>query len=490
MLQLTFERIIVGPLLNFPWLHVCIARGKRVGISSNESTSLLEKVASQLQKVRLKPDCALVHRVGEYAFPVVFCESDLNKARHLSFLSLKALRIVVAERSRDDVVVPFVVFSGLHAELHAVACSGQEYFCCEVGSWELGDSGKRLEFASFMYRVAIWGLQPEVLNVEQWDSCWNTLESGSTSGKGTGKSEGESDGSTVTTVNSRTSQSNTKNPAGGRGSSGRGGRRRQGDGLGHDVECEVMDLFDAEMMGGAREPWIFRVHGGKLLKVVSSRRKRAAREARILRREELSQLVPQLFEVESLLEGRALGLLMEDCGAPLADEDQDAAFECVVQAARALQQLHGLGWTHGDVKPSNLCWNRTAGRARFIDWEFAQQGPARARGHTRKYASPEARDKSALYTSSSDMYSFGRLVRAFLERGLLRQWEHFDWNSWINALTAPNPAERWTAAALVGVLERSRDAAASSESPARLPHATSASESPTTTSGGSPVGQG
>lgn len=109
---------------------------------------------------------------------------------------------------------------------------------------------------------------------------------------------------------------------------------------------------------------------------------------------------PRAAIVLETLTGDTLAALIED--APISP--QDAAL-LGVQLASALGYLHGHGWLHLDVKPSNIIVQ--AGRAMLIDFSLASRpGDGRPYAGTDGYLSPEQARGSGL-CAASDVFGLG-----------------------------------------------------------------------------------
>lgn len=86
---------------------------------------------------------------------------------------------------------------------------------------------------------------------------------------------------------------------------------------------------------------------------------------------------------------------------------------CVArQSAAGLQAIHAAGWTHADVRPSNIIVSRT-GHATLIDLEYAGSADddsdpiARCIAGTVEYMAPEAACSRHRVDGRSDFYSLG-----------------------------------------------------------------------------------
>lgn len=120
----------------------------------------------------------------------------------------------------------------------------------------------------------------------------------------------------------------------------------------------------------------------------------------------------QTYLVMELVEGATFQQLVAECG-PLKGP-RTAAY--LIQACRALQHAHSLGYIHRDVKPSNLMVRRD-GVVKLLDLGLASS-PAHANDPaerddvtafvgTADYVSPEQARNNHRIDSRSDIYSLG-----------------------------------------------------------------------------------
>lgn len=128
---------------------------------------------------------------------------------------------------------------------------------------------------------------------------------------------------------------------------------------------------------------------------------------------------PRAAIVLETLTGDTLAALIED--APLSPPDVALLG---LQLASALSYLHGQGWLHLDVKPSNIVVQ--AGRAVLIDFSLVSRpGDGRPYAGTDGYLSPEQARGSGL-CSASDVFGFGvtlgEALTGVLPYGLERRW--------------------------------------------------------------------
>jgi len=117
--------------------------------------------------------------------------------------------------------------------------------------------------------------------------------------------------------------------------------------------------------------------------------------------------VPPYYLAMPLLEGRTLAQRLDE--GPI---DLPVALWIARQAAEALDALHTAGWTHGDVKPSNILV-AASGHATLIDLGFARNALERCSLVDRpvlgtiQYMAPEQLSSSWMADIRSDIYSLG-----------------------------------------------------------------------------------
>jgi eukaryotic-like serine/threonine-protein kinase len=136
------------------------------------------------------------------------------------------------------------------------------------------------------------------------------------------------------------------------------------------------------------------------------------REGRLLRRLAHPHVVrayetrlrPPMVVLETL-GGATLAALLED--GPL---DPDDALELGLQLSSAVRYLHGRGWLHLDLKPSNLIAD--GGRLKVIDLSIAQR-PGRIRAGTGSpdFMAPE-QERGGRVGPAADVWGIGAVLRA------------------------------------------------------------------------------
>ncbi|MEM6472134.1 MAG: protein kinase [Planctomycetota bacterium] len=90
----------------------------------------------------------------------------------------------------------------------------------------------------------------------------------------------------------------------------------------------------------------------------------------------------------------------------------------VRQLCQALEAMHREGWTHGDVKPSNVIVGEN-GHATLIDLAFAYCGTPPASFPfvgTPEYAAPELVHNASARTPASDVFATGRVLWEWMTR--------------------------------------------------------------------------
>lgn len=114
----------------------------------------------------------------------------------------------------------------------------------------------------------------------------------------------------------------------------------------------------------------------------------------------------------------------EDGGAtrPKVAWGWDEAFALLVEAARAVGEVHARGVIHLDLKPDNVMWIRVDRSPRLIDWDLAClygevqiDGPERAPVGAWAYMAPERRRGELRGLSPrADVFALGAMLHALL----------------------------------------------------------------------------
>lgn len=123
-----------------------------------------------------------------------------------------------------------------------------------------------------------------------------------------------------------------------------------------------------------------------------------------------------LFLAQELLDGDSLQTLVHQGQIKTPDEIVSA----LLGTCRALEQLHGKGFIHRDVKPANIM-RLTDGTIKLIDYGLAVASDAgkpasRVGGGTVGYMSPEQANGSGTVDNRSDIYSAGRVLKYLLSK--------------------------------------------------------------------------
>ena len=116
---------------------------------------------------------------------------------------------------------------------------------------------------------------------------------------------------------------------------------------------------------------------------------------------------PEPAVILETITGATLAALTADRRLPWPD-----AAELGLHVCSAIHYLHGEGWLHADLKPSNVI--AEAGRGKVIDLSLAR-APGRCRGRlgTRGYAPPEQAEGGEL-TTAVDVWGVGATLFAAL----------------------------------------------------------------------------
>lgn len=129
----------------------------------------------------------------------------------------------------------------------------------------------------------------------------------------------------------------------------------------------------------------------------------------------------------------------------------------VRQTAQGLVALHASGWTHRDVKPSNIMVG-SRGHVTLVDLGFASKIHTLPSHHYRgtpAYSSPEALSGQIAAIPAMDVFSLGRVLWQWITRtqqasqSLLEPVADL-----VQSMVAHDPAERPTAASVVKQLLR------------------------------------
>jgi Protein kinase domain len=101
----------------------------------------------------------------------------------------------------------------------------------------------------------------------------------------------------------------------------------------------------------------------------------------------------------------------------LLDPQRQSTYYIALEVARALHSLHVSGISHGDIRPSNIIVSGNAA-IHLADYGVAINGQSNIEEPL--FASPEALIRGALNSPASDLYAYGRLIRALYEHSMPR----------------------------------------------------------------------
>ena len=182
---------------------------------------------------------------------------------------------------------------------------------------------------------------------------------------------------------------------------------------------------------------------------------------------------PALLDVGVTSDGRGVVVTswVEGKSIEGAKHDEKRAWAIVHAVARGLEEIHGAGVRHGDVKPANVLWHpRDARRdvaeersATLIDLGLAAEFGEAAKGGTAKYAAPELRSGGDV-GPRADVYALGVIVRELLGDVLA---EKSELGRLADAMCASAPGARPTAAWVAERAARALGLAESKEEKAR-----------------------
>ena len=101
------------------------------------------------------------------------------------------------------------------------------------------------------------------------------------------------------------------------------------------------------------------------------------------------------------------------------DPQRESTYYIALEVARALYSLHVSGISHGDIRPSNILVSDDAA-IHLADYGVAINGRFNIAQLEPLFASPEALKRGTLNSPASDLYTYGRIVRALYENSMPR----------------------------------------------------------------------
>ena len=164
------------------------------------------------------------------------------------------------------------------------------------------------------------------------------------------------------------------------------------------------------------------------------------REGRLLRRLTHPNIV-RVYEVHR--DWMVLETLSGATLSALGPLERDDAIEMGRQLCSAIGYLHGRGWLHLDLKPSNLIAD--GGRLKVIDFSIAQRpGPIGAGTGTDRWMAPE-QERGGVATAATDVWGIAAVLRgAGLDLDVpedpARRPAVTDVIRWLDGLQSPRPA--------------------------------------------------
>jgi 5'-AMP-activated protein kinase catalytic alpha subunit len=135
---------------------------------------------------------------------------------------------------------------------------------------------------------------------------------------------------------------------------------------------------------------------------------------------------PSIVHFEEIIETRThICIVMEYCGGGdllslLMDRSPSTVElkQIFKQILEGVQYLHGLGFTHGDIKPENIVLT-SSGAAKLIDFGYSSKtgvGSEENRIGTLTYAAPELFKRASFDTEKVDIWALGILMLVMFTR--------------------------------------------------------------------------
>ncbi|KAG4107606.1 hypothetical protein H8356DRAFT_975122 [Neocallimastix lanati (nom. inval.)] len=133
----------------------------------------------------------------------------------------------------------------------------------------------------------------------------------------------------------------------------------------------------------------------------------------------------------------------------------DEKEEFVVEIVEGLDICHSQNLVHGNLKPSNILLDEYY-HALLSDFSTNHMSPENPNTIQRQWLAPELKEKSALFTIASDIYSLGLIIYYIFNDGIRYFNDHFEKSNYLNKDWPENirtiihhclqydPKDRWT----------------------------------------------
>jgi len=133
----------------------------------------------------------------------------------------------------------------------------------------------------------------------------------------------------------------------------------------------------------------------------------------------------------------------------------DEKEEFVVEIVEGLDICHSQNLVHGNLKPSNILLDEYY-HALLSDFSTNHMSPENPNTIQRQWLAPELKEKSALFTIASDIYSLGLIIYYIFNDGIRYFTDHFEKSNYLNKDWPENirtiihhclqydPKDRWT----------------------------------------------